>query len=360
MKLEVNNVEYKNFEQASATLRLDSLSNTFSFSAVSTTGNPLPFTGGEPCKVIVDGEIVVSGFIEVVSGTYGSRSHAITVQGRDKTGDLIDSSLDKLNDIRAPVTLKAIIEKVVKNIGLEISVIDNAGSAAFNKAETIAAPEPGDNAFDFIENLARHRQVLLTSDKNGNIVIEKTPGARSTVSLQNIPSSDDNNVISASFSYDDTGRYNVYKFLSSLNPVALNNAGTTKTEVIVNQKGAVIDTGIRAGRQLVFVSGLSFSNNQNEARAKWEANVRRARGRVYSCVVRGFRQKLGGDLWLPNTIVQVVDDFAGINSEMLINSTTYNFDVTNGRTTTITLVEKNAYTLILTEPKTKGLGIGLT
>ena len=176
MKLEVNGTPYEHFTSASAEIRLDALSNTFSFTAVSTEKTPLPFKGGEPCRVLVDDEAVVTGFIEIVSGSHDAGSHTINIQGRDKTGDLLDSNIGSLSDLKETITLKAIIEKVVANIGTTLTVIDEANPDPFNPAEDIQAPEPGDNAFQFLEALARKRQVLLTSNGDGNIVISQSPG----------------------------------------------------------------------------------------------------------------------------------------------------------------------------------------
>lgn len=357
MRLEVNGTEYTNFTSASAEIRLDALSRTFSFEAATTKGNPLPFNGGEKCRVIVDNLPVVTGYIEVISGNYDGNSHSVMVQGRCKTGDLLDSTISPLSDIKEKVSLKSIIEKVIADIGVDISVVDNANPALFNDAEDIEAAEPGDNAFEFLEKLARKRQVLLTSNGDGDIVIEKTNLTDSLGSLQHFVGGSGNNILSASFSYDQTGRFNVYQFKSGLNPNPLNNAGTTSIATIVNQGGLVRDTQIRAGRQLVLVTEGGSSDKQSEDRATWEANVRKARGRVYSAVVRGYRPTPNAaDLWNVNRLVTVTDDFASINAQMLINSVAFSYSLQSGKTTTISVVEKNAYSLTLDEPKSQELG----
>lgn len=361
MKLEVGGVEYSHFLSASAEVRLDALSNTFSFQAASSELTPLPFKGGERCRVIVDDVAVVTGHIEVVNVNYDGTNHTISVQGRDKTGDLLDSSISTLSDLRAPITLKQIIEKVIENIGANIKVIDQANVAPFNAAEDVAAPEPGQNAFDFIEPYARKRQVLLTSNGNGDVVIAATPGPKSAGVLQNILNAEDNNVKVGSVSYDTTGRYNVYKMASTLNPIALNNSGATAISDVVKQEGSTTDPNIRIGRQMILVAEGPFSSDQDQLRAKWEANIRKTRGRVYSVTVLGY-QVAGdsGGLWVPNVLVKVRDDFAGIDADMLVNTVTYTLDVAGGKQTTLSLVAKNAYTLDLTEPKTEDLGSGFS
>jgi len=65
MVLEVNGVQYDNFTAASCEIRLDALSNTFSFEAVAAEGAALPFKGGEACRVIVNRQAVLTGFIEI-------------------------------------------------------------------------------------------------------------------------------------------------------------------------------------------------------------------------------------------------------------------------------------------------------
>ncbi len=354
MRLEVNGVEYSNFLSASADLRLDSLSNSFSFEAVSTDGAPIPFTGGEECKVYVSGKLVITGSIEQITGGYDATSHVVSIRGRDKTGDVIDSNVSEMSDLRGAITVKSIIEQIITNIGSDIKVIDNAKPKKFNEAEDIQAPDPGDNAFAFIESIARKRQVLLTSDEFGNITISKSPGEDTLELLQNVYRATGNNILSSSWSFDNTGRYSTYVFKSGLNPIALNTAGTTSAKNIIDQGGKILDVQIRKGRQLVLISELSSSDTQAQARAIWEANIRKARGKVYSALVEGFTSDFG--VWVPNTLVNIVDDFAKVSAQMLINKVTFNYDLRNGRTTTLSFVERNAYTLTLDEPVTQELG----
>ena len=343
--LEVNGVDYDNFVSATVSIRLDALTNTFSFEAVAPKNEPLPFKGGNPCKINVDGELALTGFIEVVSVRYDHESHVVTVSGRDKTGDLLDSTLDALDDIYGEnLTLKLLIERVIKSLNLDIKVIDQANPNPFDGAHDISAPEPGDNAFSFIEAHARKRQVLLTSNQNGDIVIAKNSETLGLGSVQHIIGAEDNNVISADFTYDTTGRFNLYKLASSLNPIALNFAGDTSTAAIVNQSGVVTDNDIRKGRQLILVSETSLASSSCEDRAKWEADIRKSRGLIYSAVVDGFRS--GDNLWEINRLYQIVDDFVGKEEIMLCNSIDFNWGL-DGATTALGFVGKNAYSLFI-------------
>lgn len=348
MQIEISGVRYQNFIGASCDLRLDSLSSRFEFIASDKQYQKLPFSIGDSCVVIVDDEPVLTGFIEVISVDYSAEKHTIRVQGRDKTCDLLDSSLSNIDDLNGQeLSLKAIIEKVIDNIGADISVIDQVNPDKFSASEDIAAPEPGSNAFQFIQKYAKKRQVLLTSNADGNVVIASNSGITAAGRIQHIANADDNNVISSRFSYDITGRFNAYQISSSLNPVALNLAGDTSLESVVNQRNGISDNDIRAGRQKVIVSEIPFSNGACLDRAKWEANIRKARGLVYSAEVDGSR--VGGntgDLWQINRVYAVVDDFLGKQENMLCNSVTHSFS-NQGTRTALSFVGKDAYTLLI-------------
>lgn len=354
IRLQVNGVEYTDFTAATVEIRLDTLSNVFSFSAVSAEDKPLPFTGGEPCRVMVNDQPVLTGFIEVVEGSYNANSHTISVQGRDKTGDLLDSSLDVISDLSSTITFKKIIERIIDDIGADVKVIDNANPDPFKLGTDIQSPEVGDNAFNFIEALARKRQVLLSSNGDGDIVITRASSSDSGAKLQNIANSDDNNILNASYSYDTTGRFNFYKAASSLNLLAV-APGNVAPSNLVDQSASAQDSNVRQGRKFVFVPENNLPIADCSKRATWEANIRKARGKVYSCVVYGY-EFAEGQLWDINHLVTVVDEFAEINAKMLINSVTFGFDVDNGSTTTLSIIEKNAYTLTLQEPKAQQVG----
>lgn len=350
--LEVNGAPYQLFTDASMEIRMDSLCRRFSFSATRTGTLPFPLKGGESCRVLVDGQVALTGHIEKIDVNYSESDHNISVQGRDRTADLLDSSLGAISSFSSHPTLKQAVELVVKHLGLNLGVYDNVGEPRGNTTD-LPAPEPGQNAFEFLEKLARTRQVFLTSDQYGNILITRaTATARAPKRLQNIVERNDNNILSASVSYDLTGRFYRYAVASSLNPLTIPDASVTPDQ-IASQSHTVVDAEVRVGRQFMIAPKTSSSDSVNASRAAWEANVRKARSRVYSAVVDGFT--VDGKLWSVNELVEVEDDFAGIHGRMLINSVEYRFN-DSGSLTTLSMVNQNAYTLELNEPKEQSGG----
>lgn len=352
INLEVNGVEYTNFTMATVTLSLDALANEFSFQAVLPAGEQLPLRGGDKCSVLVDGELVLTGFIENITGRYTATDHTIFVTGRDRTADLIDSSIDVIDDIRAPATLKEIIEKVVQHIGSDLKVLDDAEPEKFNKSEDIVIPQPGDNAFDFVEGYAQKRQVLLTSNADGDIVITNSKSTPSDTTLQNDLRSANNNILTADWSYMTANLFNKYIQKGQLDPVALDFGGSKSADGIVSQKGEAIDDSVREGRQKVMVPDRGFSGEQLQKRAEWSKKIRGARSVAYQCTVQGF-QNTAEKRWNVNTLVSVIDEFADISRDLLLNSVRFLYNE-DGSTSLLAFVEANAYELVADEPKAIG------
>lgn len=358
--LTVNGKQYDNFINATVEKRMDALCDTFTFQLSIPEGEVLPFTGGEACQVFVNNQLALTGNIEIVGVDYNADNHLITISGRDKTGDLLDSTLDIISDLKASsnLTLQAIIEKVISSLGLDITVSTQATIEPFNKAEDVVSPEPGQNAFEFIERYARKRQVLLRSDADGNVVITSPTNTVVNSPLRNIFNFNGNNIKRGSVSYDSTGRYRFYKFGSSANPSAFNFAGEVTVAQAVDQKGFTTDKEVKRARTLILTAEVPMSNEQCAKRAQWEANVRKAKSRVFSATVQGFNN-LTGVLWDFNTLVSVVDNFTNIDATMLINTVNFTYSLTEGSLTTLGLLNRKAYTLELSEPVTEKVGDGL-
>jgi prophage tail gpP-like protein len=356
--LEVNGVEYEDWVSAQVQIRLDALSNTFGFEAAIASAGVVPFVGNEPCKVRIDGEPVLTGHIELINIDTSHDSQRIDVQGRDRTGDLLDSQIAVLDELNANgLTLRRIAEIIIEHIGSNIEVVDEAGPAPFNLAEDGIAPEVGQDAYEFLEILARKRSVLLTSDADGNLVITRNFGRPVNAYLQHIAASSTNNVLRSSISQDMTGRYNLYYMSSQLNPLAISNAGSISNAQLVDQSGITRDELVRAGRQLVLVSEAMYSSDEARDRVWWERITRWARSTVYTAWVDGFRNQTG-ELWGTNELVQVVDELCGIDAEMLVAGVGFYSDTNEGDRTQLTCLRRNAFSPEPVPAEGGQLGIG--
>ena len=362
----INGKEYTNYISATVKIRLDAMCNSFSITASNTKGQTFPFSRGDACEVYVDGTKKLTGRIEAFDGSYDSDNYTLAVHGRDKTADLLDSRLN-ISQITGSSSLKGICETIIAHLGADIEVVVEDGLSIddFNLAEDIFAPSVGKSAYDFLENLAKKRNVLLSSNADGNLLLTKNSPFTSSGKLQSIinDTANQNNVVDASFSYDDTERFNVCICASQLNPVALNNAGETDLASVVGQSGRALDDAIAEGRQYVFEADTASSSGQLEPRAEWELNMRRARGTRYNVTVEGHSvSDSNSELWETNSLVQVRDDLAGISASLLVDQVTFITILSEGNITKISLTDKEAYSLFI-KPKLSsrdviGIGVG--
>lgn len=360
MEIEVGGESFLNFLDASVDFSMTDFARVFNFTAASTNGEPLPFQVGDECKIKVDGEQILNGFIERMDIIYSSGDHTISVSGRDRVGDIVDSSLEKL-EIQGEISFADVINAVLKqlnltNIEVETLVTDLAN---FNLEVDKQSPSTGENAWDFLESLARKKEVLLRTNNQSNILIDRSPlgtskgfagGLNSTV-LQNRLNDSTNNILSSSVSYDDTEVYSKYIVRSQSNISVIKSVlQSTKTTVsVLGESPPIGETleGIRTSRILVLQAENASTNEDATLRAKWEANFREARRRVYTATINGFRDDKN-KIWDVNQFIRIQDDFARINATMLIDGVSFIFDLTAGEETTLRLVQEGSY---LPEPQ---------
>ncbi len=352
MEIQVDGVSYLNFLNASVEFSLTNFARFFDFTATSTEAKQLPFKVGDSCQITIDKELVLTGFIERMDISYSGGNHTIRVSGRDKVGDLVDSSLEKL-DIQGDISFEDVIRRVLEELTFsasDILVINLVeGLENFVKDTDILSPSTGQNSWDFLETLARKKNVLLRTNNDGDILIERSPEGNTggasegfnTTTLANRLDNSTNNILSSSTSFDDTQVFNKYTVRSQSNVSTLKSIFEDATAT-VDKFGEAIQEDIRTTRQLVLQAENASVNDESINRAQWEANFRQARQRVYSCTINGFRDSQGV-IWDVNQLIRVDDDFAGINGNMLIDSVTFIFDLTGGEETTLSLVQEGSY-----------------
>lgn len=339
--LEVNGVQYTNFESASVAFSMDTFAREFRFTATASEGKPLPFKGGEACRIFIDEDQVLNGFIDIVDIDYDSESHNIEILGRGRAADIADSTINNL-ELTSPISLKAAVESMIKEFGSSVKVNDLVGDLElFNVAEDKIGGSTGQGGFDFIETLARKRQVVLNENGQGDIDITRTGTEKYQQKLQNIISSNSNNIKQASISYDLTGIYKKYIIRSQTNTTASVFSGSTDTANIVSQVSESTVNGSRDGRQFAFIAEKASETEQLKERLSWESNIRRARSRLYSVTFVGHKTHFD-EQWLTNKLISVNDEFADIKEDMLINSITY-IESSDGELVELGLIDKNAY-----------------
>ena len=348
MQLEVNNVLYTGFKSANVKRSLGSISGAFSVTVTNKPGQIYPIRRGDTCRLLINNTPVITGAVEIVNSSGSPGNNLITIQGRDKTRNIIDSCIGTDGEFKGGISLENLIRTAMTRVGITgISVINTVpGLRAFTELE-LNSDFITATLFNYFQGYAQKRQVLLTTDGNGNIVISRSGSNRISTLLLNKINGPNNNIKSYSLESDESKLYNTYIVHSQANISASRKLGALDSASLQGVIGVATDSSIEAGRVLHINAEKSSTSAEAAQRAIWERDTRKAKALQYSCTVQGFTTDALGTPWTPNTIVSIEDDFADIKSEMLLVDVTYNLTLDGGSQTTLRFVDKDSYNLQL-------------
>ena len=355
--LEINGEVFEGFETAAVITSMRTAAGGFTFTISSRDSlSNYPIKAGSPCRVLIESVPVITGYIEKITITYNDSSHDISISGRDKTCDIIDSTLGGGLSFASSITIIDLAKKILSYLGItDIKV--------YTKVQNIAplhenfALSCGETAFDFIERFAKKRQLLVVTDGEGNLVFARTEKNRINTVL-NSSANTQPTIKEASFEVDNTKRFYQYILNTQVSTSGIIGLKEIK-QINAAQKTTTTskpayDTDIRHTRIFNLMSDEQgdVSKKELDNRAIWEANFRKSRSKVYKAKVQGFRPINDPDIiWKPNLLVKVIDQYCDIPEELLVASVTYNYDLSAGSTTQLELIDKQSFTVDIFQTK---------
>lgn len=358
VSIKIDGVSFVGFKEVYVKRSLDTVSGFFRLTVAVDNIQRFPLKMAQKAEIFINDVQVINGFIERIEVLYatfaGSQSHDVIVEGRDVTADIIDSTLDGQHTYNGPISLESIIRDVLSKLSLSsVNVINNVPGLEPYENDYLVSSSVGDSAFEFLERYARLREVLLTTDGLGNIVITRAEQGSPSASITNIRGVDNfNNIISARMIYDNKKRFSKYRCFSQSQISTLEYIAND-TESLTNISGEADDNNIRSSRVFNFLSENNANAEECSKRAVWERNSRIAPSKVYIPVVFGFTRIDSGQIWRPNIIVDVRDDFSDLESQMLLDSVEYSQGVASGSKTQLSFVDKDAYSTALSISRTE-------
>lgn len=123
---------------------------------------------GSTVQLKMNGQTVITGYLDELKQSITGDSKIIVVSGRDKTADLVDCSVIHSSYHFKNQTLQQIATTLCQPFG--IKVIWQATELGANEKIAVWQVEPGETVFDTLSKAARHKGVLVTSDVDGNLV----------------------------------------------------------------------------------------------------------------------------------------------------------------------------------------------
>lgn len=317
VELIVNGRRYQGWESVRVGRGIEQVAGDFSLAVTDRWNEPdtavvWPLNALDACEVRLDGAPVISGYLDAVSISLDAGSHGVNVQGRDKTGDLVDCSA-----VHAGQWKNATVDRIARDLCAPFGVAVVVEASVGAPLDGFAIQE-GEAVFEAIDRAARSRALLLTSDPAGRLVITRRGQARVPVDLL-----EGVNLLGGSAAYRVNERF------SAITVKGQARGGDAQgAELAATVKATATDAEITRHRPLVVVAEEQGGSVQ--ARADWERRIRMGRGSRISATVQGWTHASG--LWLPNRLVRVKSPALRVDADLLIVSCSYTLDGGGSRT----------------------------
>lgn len=301
---------------------------------------PWPIVEGDACEVFIDAEKVINGYVDSRKISVSADSRSLSYIGRDRTQDLVDSSVLILDSSTKGhkwtyrnIDIAAFTTAIAKQHGISVSV----QPGLVLQKDPLLVAHPGETGFEAIKRATGSASVIVISDGDGGILITRAGTQRVTALVEG------GNIKTAEVDYNATERF--FKYLLSSQPPGSDEANAESLRV----QAEATDVDVRrTNRVLVVRPDKGMNTATARRRADWEARMRAAKAVTVSITVQGWTMPSGA-LWPINAITHVSAPRAiGIEGDMLISQVEYSMGE-QGTITTLSLVRPDALT---PEPQT--------
>lgn len=327
----VDGTEYRGWKTIRVSRALDALAGAYSLEITERTDHAAmawPIQPGASCRVLIDGEPVITGFVDSGRLAFGESSHTVSVDGRDATADLVDCAAPDEPGEWSGLPLAEFCRRMAKPYGLD--VVDQAGNAG---SFSVLKIQTGESCFEAMERAARQCGVVLTSDGSGRLVIARPGQTSAVVALE-----EGKNVKGAEVTVDHKDRFSSYTVKGQAQG---SNDGWGET--VSGVRAVAKDSGVRRHRPLVLVAEQQATAGSAAKRAQWECAVRAGKSAAVSVAVQGWRQGPGGPLWTCGDLVNVKLPTLRLEETLVLGALEFRLSDRDGQISRLTLKRPDAY-----------------
>ncbi len=342
----INGTRIEQFSGESILLTIDKVGGGFSFTVPFFPGTPKyrelfrPFRY-QDVQIYIGGNLILNGTVEKISPDLSDTANSVNVQGRSKTGVLVDCTFGKGENLEfANADLEEIANSVVAKFGLQTSFPDGAG-ATFEKA---GPDSPTTKVFEFLQNLARQRGLLISQTVDGKLLFRraKTTGVQVAELIEG-----HQGIIISTADYDGTKRFSEYNVFGQ-EPGKNDNfaqllASISKKPVVTESQSVdITDSSIFAIRPKS-IKGNDTNQGNIEDVAKWALTSDIAAAVKIPIGYEGWLRP-DGELWAENDLVLVQAPSLMVYKPymLLITSVTFN-STPSAKTVSLGLTIPGAY-----------------
>lgn len=320
IKIQVGTDAYEGWTDVSIRRSVDTIAGSFSFSIVDLwTDERMIVTPGQPCKIFIGDDKIITGYIDILRPSVSADSNTIAIEGRCKTGDLVDCSVTNIpgswKNIDLLKLVKAMLSPNQNRFNLDVLSDVDLGE----KISEFSA-DPGESIFEAISKVCQYRAIVPLSDVDGNLLltnIGRNPAADDLIYGMNIVNAD------SEITYVDRFSEYIVKGQKS-------GRGQSWGKSMTEKFARSTDEYIERFRPKVITADSEISTEMAQKRANWEAQIRAGRSASVNVSLPGWRQS-NGDLWRENMTVYVSIPKLRIDGEMLIREVEYRLTTSEKR-----------------------------
>ena len=313
--------EYGQWTEVSVNRQLDNVSGEFTLALTQQTGQGEAYLkhllGGERCQVQLHGQTVIDGHVEKVNPHYDSKSHTVSVSGRDLTGALVESSAIIKEQELSNVTIADAATQLLAPFNIDI-ICPKPGKP-FKKF----AVNEGESIFETLESHAKQRGQLLYTQADGKLTIGVPDQTDSGIVLK-----EGVNILAASAERDVSQLHGKYIVKAS------GKGGQHR------QAEAAGDTWIDRAK-LIYGERNETASLDVQKRADWEAKTRKGKSKTATITVKSWHVE--GKLWQLGTRLMLDAPKLGFEEIMLLKGITFIANKKRGVIAELSLIDPLAY-----------------
>lgn len=394
VSLEVGGMRFEGWKSVRIKHAIENLAGTFTLDVSERWPDQTEAFTIEPgasCTVSIGDDVMITGYIDVVRVKATATEHTITIEGRDKTGDLVDCSApskewldmafeDIATELLDPYGIPLVTQVETSGAGYAPKKGKGKGKGGKSKkspAKAAAggggklprkASNSGETVHKLLDKMAKIQGVMLISDRLGGLMVTRAGlnGDASDVlelgenmkaidyerSFANLFSeitvkSQVNGAVAGGGGQTD-GNINT-KQSGVVARLSAAGGGQTTTRFVGKQKSkasvTVSTAGVERYRPLMIVAEDQATDDRCLQRAMWEAGTREGKSKRIVVDVQGWRQS-DGTIWEINTLVNMVCPFVKEDQDMLISGVEYLLDDKSGTICRMTIFAPEAYDVL--------------
>jgi prophage tail gpP-like protein len=331
-KLAVAGAEFEDWESVWVQHRWSDGWPLFRFTAAEYSPVPdqwgaLQFKPGDPCTILLGGQLAITGIILTRQTAYDAANHVVELSGAGRTWAAGTSSIDQKDNKGSfdNMALKAIADKVYGAFGVTVQQVGTLDQTPFDKLQS----QPGELCFDFVDKCARTRGATLGSDHLGNMLLI---GEHTGAVVQEL--TEGQNIKKMQCVISNEMMASVYSALGQ----------APNAEELAARQAAEMEAQVKSGQYKGYRKFIQTVAEQPvktqaelQARAYYEARFRDGTQIRAHVTVQGWLRD-GKNLWRCGDDVNVHAPMAMLNFVMKIQTATFQQDDQSGTTTVLELV----------------------